>query len=312
MIDLSKVLDFTKTINICPNCTKKEFVPFGSRMHFNIRIYYQICNYCGLIVQNPQLTKESSDVFYQNYYRELYNGNRNPTKEEQERQDVRSQNQANCLNNYLKANRKNNPNLILDIGSSTGAFLLNIKEYFPNADLYGVEPGEGYREYCSNIGLKIVLDIKEFQEKGLKFDVINISHVLEHISEPVEFLKDIKSKYLQKDGIIMVEVPNTLGGHGAFEIVHPICFTEDTLKDTLLLSGFENIEVNKHSFSKEKSKLKEMYLLSISNSNLNDGFYRPKKKNVWLIKYKRRRGYKNENYLQSLKIIFKELMVRFF
>ncbi|OYU96760.1 MAG: hypothetical protein CFE21_00295 [Bacteroidetes bacterium B1(2017)] len=311
IIDLSEVLNFTVTINTCPNCSKKVFIPFGSRVHFNVRIYYQICNFCGLIIQNPQLSEQSSNIFYQKYYRELYNGSRNPTKEEQERQDIRSKNQANCLFNYLKVNNKSTPISILDIGSSTGAFLLNIKEHFPNTELFGVEPGEGYREYCSNIGLNIVTDIKEFQEKNLKFDVINISHVLEHISEPVDFLKDIKSKYLKKDGILMVEVPNTLGGHGAFEIVHPVCFTEDTLKDTLLLSAFEDIEIIKHSFSKEKSKLKEMYLLSISKSTNNVAFFKPTKKNAWLIKFKRRRGFENENYLNSLKIIIKELMIKY-
>ena len=39
------------------------------------------------------------------------------------------------------------------------------------------------------------------------FDVIYIHHVLEHVIEPVEFLKKVK-KFLNKDGIILIAVPN--------------------------------------------------------------------------------------------------------
>ena len=43
--------------------------------------------------------------------------------------------------------------------------------------------------------------------ENISFDIIVISHVLEHIAEPVSFLNDLKS-YLSEKGKIFIEVPN--------------------------------------------------------------------------------------------------------
>jgi hypothetical protein len=63
---------------------------------------------------------------------------------------------------------------------------------------------------------------------------------------------------------MLIEVPNALGRHGVFEIEHPLCFIEKTLKETLLSSGLGKVIFTKHSKSKRSQILSEMFLLSAS------------------------------------------------
>jgi hypothetical protein len=143
---------------------------------------------------------------------------------------------------------------------------------------------------------------------GEQFDVINLSHVLEHIPDPVGYLKYIKKDFLKTNGIMLIEVPNTLGGHGAFEIAHPICFIEKTIKETILSSGLGMVAITKHSQSKPNQILNEMYLLSASTNLETPELYTIQKINPWIIKFKRRRAFRNESIYKTIKIILKEFL----
>jgi hypothetical protein len=113
---------------------------------------------------------------------------------------------------------------------------------------------------------------------------------------------------LKPRGVLLLEVPNTIGGHGAFEIAHPICFIEKTLRDTLMLANFKDVSIVKHGVTKEEYELPEMYLLAASTSSDLENKFQVKSINPWIIKYRRRRGYQSESKFRSLKVILKEII----
>jgi ubiquinone/menaquinone biosynthesis C-methylase UbiE len=92
---------------------------------------------------------------------------------------------------------------LLDVGAGTGDFLIEAKKHA--FDIYGVEPNETARGVA--LHKDVVLE-KSFEElKDLKFDVISMWHVLEHVADQE---KEITSLYnlLEEDGVLVVAVPN--------------------------------------------------------------------------------------------------------
>lgn len=97
-----------------------------------------------------------------------------------------------------KRNIKNKS--ILDFGCGAGGFLKLSKT--TAKQVKGVELDNITRFYSKEIEVK--KDINNFKEK---FDVITLFHVLEHLPDPINFLKNLKN-YLQPHGLIIIEVPN--------------------------------------------------------------------------------------------------------
>lgn len=92
---------------------------------------------------------------------------------------------------------------VLDFGCGTGGFLKLLKNKYNS---YGVEMSDIYRNLLNTDGLKVYKSIDEF---NIKFDIICLWHVFEHLDNPIGLLTQIK-KFLKPDGIILIEVPHAL------------------------------------------------------------------------------------------------------
>jgi 2-polyprenyl-3-methyl-5-hydroxy-6-metoxy-1,4-benzoquinol methylase len=102
----------------------------------------------------------------------------------------------------------NNMRTILDVGSGPGVFLKRGKER--GWDVQGIEPSkQAYKYSTETLGLKIhntFLNNITKAELG-QFDVIHMSEVLEHISNPCELI-NIAYEKLNPGGLVSVVVPN--------------------------------------------------------------------------------------------------------
>lgn len=300
-------LIFDKIIGACPLCGKHDFQAFGGREHFGYRIDYKICNFCTLVFMDPQMSEKSMEAFYKDEYRKLYQGNESPTKAEIDFQFKRGRNQAGFLKSVL-GNKSLTIKSYLDIGCSAGSLLASIKECFSEVNLFGIEPGDSYRSYCETQGITVFKDILDLEASKLSFEAISLSHVLEHIPDPVAYLSRLREKFLTEFGIIMIEVPNTTGGHGAFEVAHPICFTRKTLEETMRAAGFDQILISTHNATQEDQNL-ELYLLAVGFNSSKVGF-KIKKGNAALTKFLRRRGFKKESLFTSVKVLVKDYLTK--
>jgi SAM-dependent methyltransferase len=65
---------------------------------------------------------------------------------------------------------------------------------------------------------------------SLKFDTIIMSHVLEHIEQPVSVLQKIKT-WLAKEGIFVISVPNAKSIHRMVAVKMGLLKTENTLNE---------------------------------------------------------------------------------
>ena len=113
-----------------------------------------------------------------------------------------NKNRARRVYNFLK--KKNND--LLDIGSGIGVFLYEMKKKGLNVE--GLDLDKRYALFLEKKKIKInVGEIKELKIKK-KFDLITFNKVLEHVEDPVNFLKN-SIKFLKKNGLIYIEVPDS-------------------------------------------------------------------------------------------------------
>ena len=92
---------------------------------------------------------------------------------------------------------------LLDVGAGTGDFLLASKR--AGWEVKGVEVNEKAKALAREKGIKIENNIEAYA--GNQFDVITLWHVLEHLPNLEQSIKNIES-LVKPGGILIVAVPN--------------------------------------------------------------------------------------------------------
>ncbi|WP_445383574.1 class I SAM-dependent methyltransferase [Robiginitalea sp. IMCC43444] len=97
---------------------------------------------------------------------------------------------------------------LLDIGSGTGSFLLRAQR--EGWTVLGVEPNKVARNLSREKNLQIASEIEDLPE--VKFEVITLWHVLEHVPDLEKYIRFIKER-LQAEGVLILALPN----HNSFD-----------------------------------------------------------------------------------------------
>lgn len=95
---------------------------------------------------------------------------------------------------------------VLDIGSSSGFTLAPLREL--GCECVGIEVSAEYADYARGRGLTVYGSDAELAAAGeAPFDLVIHYYVLEHVTDPVEFLRGCLS-HLAEGGRMLFEVPN--------------------------------------------------------------------------------------------------------
>jgi SAM-dependent methyltransferase len=189
----------------CPFCDATKHLVherYGDvRQYANVR-----CLQCGLIYQNPRPKYDSSFIHdaYEYYAEDILKNLSDPEKYLNE---ASAKNQCgDCVEEILKYDTQ--VTCILDVGSYTGAFLHSALRRYPKA--YGVDVSTRMAKFIENyIGVKVFLEKYEDIQIDEHFSCIYMSHVIEHIPNPKEWLEQSK-KLLTDGGVLVISVPNGL------------------------------------------------------------------------------------------------------
>ncbi len=92
---------------------------------------------------------------------------------------------------------------LLEFGSGSGAFLRVGNSYFDN--VIGIELDKKSQNFIKTSGQQVYTKLHDIKDKT--FDIIVLFHVLEHLPNPIQFLKELKS-FLKPSGKIFIEVPH--------------------------------------------------------------------------------------------------------
>lgn len=150
---------------------------------------------------------------------------------------------------------------ILDIGSGRGFMLYYLKNFFKYKRTVGTQICKNAVDFSrKKLGLEIYdKDFLKINFRKVKFDIITIWHVLEHVDEPEKYIQKMR-KLLNKQSFIIIEVPNfnswTRKYTGKYWLgldlkYHNTFFTPESL--SLLVKKYKFKIVNVHTFSLEYS-----------------------------------------------------------
>lgn len=92
---------------------------------------------------------------------------------------------------------------ILDIGAGTGDFLVTAKN--SGWDVKGIEPSEKALNIAKNKGIEFISGIEKVENAS--FDVVTMWHVLEHVLDIEQHIKELR-RILKPGGTIIIAVPN--------------------------------------------------------------------------------------------------------
>jgi len=235
---------FDEALLQCPVCGSRSIGLFETTVNRGATLHNQICKQCGMIFLSPRMTAEGMTQFYKSQYRAHDIESDKPMQWVVEKEQERAYYQVELLVEWVQR-----PCRFLDVGASSGQLLRMAAERF-KCTIIGVEPGDIYRADASRAS-KVYPDVEALiAASEAPFDVITMSHVLEHLPEPISFLSTLREHVLKTDGVLFIEVPN-LYGHSCFEPAHLYSFTDKTLTMMLRAAGFAVAKIKIHSAPKD-------------------------------------------------------------
>lgn len=194
-----------ETVN-CPFCNSnkpKLYERFGSELQYN----YVKCGICGLIYTNPRPVYDQQfiDAAYASYYQYAENLKLSDLDNINESSYKMFEKEVDHIVQFDKDRER-----ALDIGSGMGTFLLAAKKYYPG-NAVGLDMSTKMAEFVeSNIGVKVHIQQYEGFHPPEKFSLIHMSHVLEHVPNPNQWLQHTRN-ILTGKGILVINVPNKMG-----------------------------------------------------------------------------------------------------
>lgn len=231
--------DMVVELDRCPICSHAEHRAFETLQGEVGEIVFRICLRCGAVFQSPRMETSRLEAFYKEGYRSLAQDTEKPTEKDLVMQEERAQ-------RTLQMVRKDLPGIgrHLDIGSSSGALLTAFHRAY-GCESTGIEPGDMYRTFSQQRGIRVYDTLESLPEREPPFDFVSLMHVLEHLPDPVGTLSELRSKHMYPAGNLLVEVPN-LFEHEALEVAHLCAFTSETLQETVRQAGFSVLWTRAH------------------------------------------------------------------
>src|SRR4030043_2249810 len=189
-----------KEINIemeeveCPLCGGTKSLP----LHQESSSRMVRCSSCGFIYLKPRPTSRSLLHFYQDYLPE----DESSVEAWQRMMQSIFQKAANLIERYKKRGR------LLDVGAGFGFFLSEMRGR--GWEVVGVEISRKAMDYAKDV-LGLTLHLGPLEKAGFMesdFDVVSGFYVIEHLPDPLAFLKEC-CRILKPGGLLLLRYPHT-------------------------------------------------------------------------------------------------------
>ena len=191
----------------CPICGKTEiehFITTRDRFQFKPGYFHvDRCQSCSHIFQNPRLSIDGLDFYYKDFYDGLG---------EERLEGIFSHGNGPYLARAKMMEGQPTPSRWLDVGGGHGHFCLLAREVFPDAKFDGLDlsssvidaekKGWTNRSYCG-----LFPDLADAIAENNHYDVISMSHYLEHTREPALEI-EAAAKVLGEGGHLLIELPD--------------------------------------------------------------------------------------------------------
>lgn len=234
---------------ICPICNNNDISSiykghlrtgsFGKKSTLKYNVYS--CNTCSAKYIKNILDKE---YYESTQYRQDYNNNI-------ETENFYLEYDQNDTNKIYKIGlTKLRNKIVADFGTAAGTFLQavnNICKY-----TIAIEPTEHFHDSLKNYSKYVFSYGIDLVKNNIKVDVATSFDVIEHVENPIEYLKEIYTS-LNNEGMLYLKTPNFNDilhelipddyDNFNFRTAHLFYFDEDSIKYTLKQAGFTNFKI---------------------------------------------------------------------
>ncbi len=227
--------------------------------NYKIKNYYRVINKCKICSNYSAEHNINVDEFYKKNYSIISHGNNIKQKFKKIINLGKKSDNHHRINRVLKyfKSKKNKKIDLLDVGSGLSVFIYGLKKRV-KWNLFGIEPDINFVKFSKELNVNVKhSNLKSKIFKGKKFDIITLNKVVEHVKDPLKFLKII-NRLLKLNAQIYIEVPDgpsaAASKNGKFSeeffVDHINIFSKRSLKRLLSLSNFK---IKKLISIKEKS-----------------------------------------------------------
>jgi SAM-dependent methyltransferase len=226
-------------------CGSSDVIPLSQSDRFGLPVGFVLCGACGLARTTPRLASSHLPAFYEADYHGLHQSVRVPTPSTAL---VRS-GQGKAIAAYLATFLSSDDLRVAEIGCGSGQVLREFAAVRGNRDFVaGCEYSDAFVKAGRSKGTEIRHGGAETLRDLAPFDLIIMSHVVEHLPDPVAGVGEIR-QLGNHAALCYVEVPGILSidrkREYAFSlrqyltIAHLFHFTRQTLAWSMALAGME-------------------------------------------------------------------------
>lgn len=219
-------------------CGSRDCDLLASADYYGIMQQTVLCVRCGLVWSSPRMSAVENREFYSSdVYRRLYSGS--DYLEASRRTRYTPETGKHMFDAVGQIKPIGRGTRVLEIGAGGGWNLRPFQQ--AGAEVLGIDYSPSLVELGRQEGIPM-------REGGLetiagRYDVIILSHILEHFLDPISALKQI-AQHLAERGLIYVEVPNILNfTMGQLQSAHTCYFSPRTLRHTLENCGMQLLAV---------------------------------------------------------------------
>ena len=169
---------------------------------FNLKITYHICDNCKTAFLDKKHIQNNDDYYEEGYEKWFY---QNLSKNKTVKYSFTDASARVFLLSFFLKNFKDKN--ILDVGCGIGGTLKLLDKL--GATTKGIEPSKNYsifNQRVLNLDVKTAF-INDYNSKKNKFDLITLFDVIEHVENPLNVMRHLKS-LLKTDGTLFFTTPH--------------------------------------------------------------------------------------------------------
>jgi SAM-dependent methyltransferase len=234
-----------QSLSSCPGCRDEQCVedrPYrGLHAIFQGRNLWR-CGACGLVFINPMPSQDDWDRYNQDFFVESEGGlPKDPDTL------LFFKGIARLRLQYIveHAGWVEPPDAVLEIGPGPGFLCDAYLQQRPDARFAAVETDHSCQEMLREKGVEVFDAFEQIPAESTAFDLVIISHVLEHIQDPAGLVKTAMG-CLRPGGYMFIEVPCRDFEYKRYWDAHILFFDKPSMDRVLQRAGLQDFRLSYH------------------------------------------------------------------
>lgn len=222
----------------CPICKNNDIIHIRKFNHINLIFANRSlasCGECGMVFASPMPSPGLLSNYNASYFATAHGGQPVDKSSIAFASGIARLRLA-FIRSFLNRNQIN-VDSVFELGPGPGFFARLWLEDAPNAGYFALETDISCHKLLNDLKVDLVDGYSVIPS-----DLVVLSHVLEHVSDPVAFLK-LATRGLRTGGALFIEVPCRDWEHKALDEPHVLFFDKEPMRRLLEGLGFIDIEI---------------------------------------------------------------------